>query len=175
VYGKGDRPLLSWRVLILPYLEKQELYKQFRLDEPWDSPHNLPLLEQMPVVYALPPRKARGMPPHHTICHVLVGPGTAFEDRRGQRLADFQNLGSYTLLIIEAGTPVPWTKPEELAYAPDQPLPSFGTPFRECIRTSFADGSSLHLRKDLDDQTWRVLIARKGGKNLPSRDDLSWR
>ena len=37
---KDGRPLHSWRVLLLPYLDEEELYKQLRLDEPWDSPHN---------------------------------------------------------------------------------------------------------------------------------------
>src|SRR5437879_3096759 len=48
VYGKDGTPLLSWRVSLLPYIEEQELYKQFKLDEPWDSPHNIRLLPHMP-------------------------------------------------------------------------------------------------------------------------------
>jgi hypothetical protein len=39
-YSPDGKPLLSWRVHILPYLEEQALYSQFRLDEPWDSEHN---------------------------------------------------------------------------------------------------------------------------------------
>ena len=50
----ADKPLLSWRVAILPFLEQQPLYEQFHLDEPWDSPHNKTLIEQMPQVYAIP-------------------------------------------------------------------------------------------------------------------------
>src|SRR5262245_3840531 len=48
VRGANGQPLYSWRVLILPYLEEGELYEEFRLDEPWDSEHNLRLLERMP-------------------------------------------------------------------------------------------------------------------------------
>src|SRR5262245_53734413 len=48
VRDKDDRPLLSWRVLLLPYLEHDDLYAQFKLDEPWDGPHNKALLEKMP-------------------------------------------------------------------------------------------------------------------------------
>ena len=49
------KPLLSWRVLILPFLEDDDnLYAQFKLDEPWDSPHNIKLLTKMPEVYAHP-------------------------------------------------------------------------------------------------------------------------
>ena len=52
--GKQSRPLLSWRVHILPYLGQDALYKQFKLDEPWDSANNIRLLNQMPAVYASP-------------------------------------------------------------------------------------------------------------------------
>ncbi len=51
-YDKNGKPLLSWRVFILPYIEQQDLYKQFHLDEPWDSEHNKKLLAKMPVIYA---------------------------------------------------------------------------------------------------------------------------
>src|SRR4051794_3818491 len=45
------KPLLSWRVLLLPFLDEQALYEQFKLDEPWDSPNNKPLLSRMPKVF----------------------------------------------------------------------------------------------------------------------------
>src|SRR5919201_819842 len=88
VYGEYGQPLYSWRVLILPYIEQDELYKEFKLDEPWDSPHNLRLLPRMPATYAPPRGKASKVPPHHTVCHVFVGQGTAFEGRQGLRLAE---------------------------------------------------------------------------------------
>ena len=54
----GDVPtgkaLLSWRVALLPFLEENELYKQFHLDEAWDSDHNKKLLAKMPRVFAPP-------------------------------------------------------------------------------------------------------------------------
>src|ERR1700676_2683340 len=84
LYGKEGAPLLSWRVLVLPYLEQEDLFKQFRLDEPWDSPHNLALLPKMPEVYAAPEEHA---PPqsHTTFYQVIVGKGAAFET--GQRVS----------------------------------------------------------------------------------------
>ena len=48
-YDANGKPLLSWRVLILPYIEQQELYNQFHLDEPWDSEHNRTLIAKMPA------------------------------------------------------------------------------------------------------------------------------
>ena len=76
VLGKDGRPLLSWRVLLLPYVEGQELYREFHLDEPWDSPHNIQLLERMPSAYE--PFKDSPFPRGHTFYRVIVGPGSPF-------------------------------------------------------------------------------------------------
>ena len=51
---KAGKPLLSWRVLILPYIEQDALYKEFHLDESWDSPHNRALISKMPATYRCP-------------------------------------------------------------------------------------------------------------------------
>lgn len=53
-YDAQGKPLLSWRVHLLPYLEHRALYEQFHVDEPWDSPHNKKLLNRMPDVYRSP-------------------------------------------------------------------------------------------------------------------------
>jgi hypothetical protein len=53
-YSADGKPLLSWRVQLLPYMEQQSLYSQFRLDEPWDSPHNSSLVRLMPAPFATP-------------------------------------------------------------------------------------------------------------------------
>lgn len=167
VYGKDGQPLYSWRVLLLPYFEQQELYSQFHLDEPWDSPHNLPLLERMPEMYAPPPRKKSLMPPYHTVCHVFVGKGAAFEDKKGLKWPDdFPDGTTNTILIVEAGPPVPWTKPEEIPYDADAPLPRLDTLFRDIIRLALADGSRRHVRKDISETTLRAAITRNGGESL---------
>jgi hypothetical protein len=133
VFGKDGRPLLSWRVLLLPYLdpEQKELYGQFRLDEPWDSPHNLPLLKQMPVVYKHPGFEATN-DPCNTHFRVFVGKGTAFEGAHGLHLKnDFTSGLANTILVVEAAEAVPWTKPDELPYAADQPLPAMGNLWKD--------------------------------------------
>lgn len=48
------RPAHSWRVLILPYLDEEALYSEYRFDEPWDGPHNRTLQDQIPDVYRCP-------------------------------------------------------------------------------------------------------------------------
>src|SRR5258708_4361628 len=53
--NKLGKTLLSWRVLILPQLGEEALFREFELDEPWDSPHNIKLLQRMPSAFAPPP------------------------------------------------------------------------------------------------------------------------
>jgi hypothetical protein len=168
VYDPYGKPLYSWRVLILPYLEQDELYQQFHLDEPWDSPHNLTLLPKMPGVYAAPGSKAEKIPPDHTICHVFVGKGAAFEGPEGLRYPkDFPDGVSNTILVIEAGEPVPWTKPDDLVYDPDGPLPDLRSVFKDGFRVALGDGSTRWIRtKEISDATLRAAITRNGGEIL---------
>ena len=162
VYGKDGQPLLSWRVLLLPYLEESELFQAFHLDEPWDSPHNLPLLEQMPSFYRSP--QERGTTRRFcTYYQVFVGKGAAFEGQKGVSLQDFKDGHDRTLLIAEAGKPVPWTKPEDLSFAPDGPLPQVGGLFKDHFNAAFADGSVHSISKNVREQTLRALITRNAG------------
>jgi Protein of unknown function (DUF1559) len=105
VYGPDGTPLYSWRVLVLPYIEQDELYKEFHLDEPWDSEHNIRLLDRMPRTYRAPTHKRSKLPLNHTVCHVIVGPGTPFEGPGGIKLGDFPDGMSNTFLLVEAGEP----------------------------------------------------------------------
>jgi hypothetical protein len=157
----------SWRVLLLPLIESSGLYEQFKLDEPWDSPNNIRLLPKMPEVYAPPPGKVCKVPPYHTVCHVFVGKGTAFEGREGLRLReDFPDGTSNTFMIVEAGPPVPWTKPEELVYDPDGPLPELTCLFRNGFRAAAVDCSNRFIPKSISEAHLRALITRNGGETI---------
>lgn len=167
MYGPDGTPLHSWRVLILPYIEQQKLYDEFRLAEPWDSPHNIRLLDRMPSTYAPPQGKRSLVPPHHTVCHVFVGRGAAFEGRKGLKLAvDFPDSTSNTLLFVEAGEPVPRTKPEDIAYDPACPLPPLRGLFKDGFRACAADGSRRFVRHDISEAALRAVITRDGGEEL---------
>jgi hypothetical protein len=167
VLGKDGQPLLSWRVLLLPYAEEEALYREFRLDEPWDSPHNLRLLARMPKVYSTPHPPAKG-PAYTTSYKVFVGKGAAFE--RGHRLKlpdDFPDGTSNTILVIEAGDPVPWTKPDDLPFDPDVPLLPLAGPFPFYLNVVMADASCRSLDpKTLTESTLRAAVTRNGGDEL---------
>jgi hypothetical protein len=169
-YDKEGKPLLSWRVLVLPYLGEQELYQQFKLDEPWDSPHNQKLLDRMPPIY-LHPAAPSGTPPFATYWQVFVGPGAAFEGSRGLQRSekDFPDGTSNTILIAEASRPVPWTKPEDLPYAPGQSLPALGGHTRSGgFYVALADGATHWVWSEASEATLRGAITRNGKDELGS-------
>ncbi len=165
VNERGER-LLSWRVLLLPYLDQQALYKEFHLDEPWDGLHNAALLARMPDVYAS--SRLYPAPPNHTHFQVLVGPGTAFE-RDGLRLIpeDFPDGLDNTVLVAEGAEAVPWTKPEDIPFRPGE-LPRFRTTDDD-LRFSFvfADGSvRQYMPRYTSEETILGAITRNGGEKI---------
>jgi hypothetical protein len=164
-YSANGKPLLSWRVAILPFIEQQNLYMQFKLDEPWDSPNNKRLLASMPKVYQLP--GDNHLPPDHTVYRVFEGPGAAFEGRTGQPLGPggFPD-GTTTLLIVEADEGVPWTKPDEIPFNPKLPVPRIQGHWANGFMAAMADGSVRLIDKKVSEQTLRAAITRNGGDVL---------
>lgn len=159
------KPLLSWRVAILPLIEQQGLYSQFKLDEPWDSPHNKPLLALMPKTYQLPGDTTT--PPDHTYYHVFVGNGAAFELRRGLSIpGDFPDGTSNTILIVEADNAVPWTKPEDIPFDPNGPLPPLGKHHSRIFLAGLGDGSVRSIPQGVSPATLKAAITRNGNDVL---------
>jgi hypothetical protein len=168
VCGPDGTPLLSWRVLLLPYLEHDKLFDEFHLDEPWDSEHNRPLLDRMPRLYQVHHQRHVTAPPHHTVLKVFVGPGTPFEPGAKVTLtpADFPDGLDNTLLFVEAGDPVPWTKPDDIPFDPNQPLGLRGL-FRHTFRAIAVESGYLNVRHDCDEAALRAAVTRNGGERVP--------
>jgi Protein of unknown function (DUF1559) len=157
-----DKPLLSWRVAILPFLDHQTLYEEFRLDEPWNSPHNRSLLNQMPDVYA--PVVPRDEPLGSTYYQVFVGAGALFDDELGPKMADIKNGVSNAISVVEAASPVPWTKPEDIVFDRKKPVPKLGRQFRDGFHVEFVDGAVFFLRSKDNREFLRPLITCKDGQ-----------
>jgi prepilin-type processing-associated H-X9-DG protein len=166
ITDKNGRPLLSWRVILIPYLEASPLYSKFHLDEPWDSPHNLSLLDRMPSVYACPGDST--LKPGMTGYQAVIGPDTAFTpDFNPLRFEDFTDGLSNTLIIGESRRAVPWTKPEDLPF--DTALPRIGLGshhgyHNNGFNASFADGSVRFLNSSITPSVLRALLTRNGNE-----------
>jgi len=161
IYSAEGKPLLSWRVAILPFMEHPKLFEEFKLDEPWDSPHNLALLPKMPQTFKHFHGRVTPVP-HTTYYRVFVGPGTPFEGPIGISLKDFPDGTSDTFLIVEAAEAVPWTKPAELSCRPECAMPALGGHFPEGLIAAMADASTPTIRASVSEDTLRAGATRNG-------------
>jgi prepilin-type processing-associated H-X9-DG protein len=151
-------------VEILPYIEQQELFKAYKMDEPWDSANNKKVLEKMPRVFNATPNQPSTMSSYY----VLTGKDTAFPGENGIKIPDITDGTSNTIMAVEAKRDIPWTKPEDLEYDPKKPLPKLGGFSPEGFNAAFCDGSVRFLSNAIAEQVMRALITRNGGEVIPA-------
>lgn len=140
--AKGAKPQLSWRVHLLPYLEEENLYKEFKLDEPWDSDNNKKLIEKMPKVFAPVRVKAK---PGETFYRGFTGAGTVFEAGAKYGIAQIPDGTSNTVGVVEGGEPCIWTKPDDIPFDPKKELPKLGKMFDGDFHIAMMDGSVVKV------------------------------
>jgi hypothetical protein len=159
VFSKdGKTPLYSWRVELLPYLDEGELFAEFHRDEPWDSPHNKSQLAKMPKVYASPELRD-GQEPYATYYQAFVGPLAPFEGQKQPKVPEsFPRGPDHTILIVEAGEAVPWTRPLDLPYEIKGQLPKLGGLFKDGFHAVMADGSVRFIPRSVSEETLRAAI-----------------
>jgi hypothetical protein len=159
------KPMLSWRVHLLPFLNQNELYNQFKLDEPWDGPHNKKLLAKMPDIYQF-----EGISqPGYTTLMTYTGNGALFDGGQGPRMRDITDGSSNVLLAVKAGPDkaVPWTQPVDLPFVPANPLSALGQPTHDRYPCILADGSVRSIPAHISPQTLSLLIQHKDGQVMP--------
>jgi hypothetical protein len=143
VADRDGRPMHSWRVLILPYLRCQSLYKRYDFSEPWDGPNNKKLLASCPWAYICPSDTAAASPPVTCTNYVaVVGPGAAWSGVKPTRIADVTPRERTVMLIEAAGGDVAWTEPRDFSLDPD----AASSPGRPTISSNHVPpGSFFHV------------------------------
>ena len=175
IFDKDGRPLLSWRVAILPHIDRKDLYEQFRLNEPWDSEHNKQLISKMPRVFSVPGfgRVEDGVS-HYRIFASTPEVGDTetalfrWPDITQKKPPDdvyFSKITdgtSNTIMVAEADEAVIWTKPDALIYHPNQPVSKLGYFWNGKTHLLMADGSVKSIPSAVNDETIREAITRSG-------------
>ncbi|MHB0960963.1 MAG: DUF1559 family PulG-like putative transporter [Pirellulaceae bacterium] len=164
-------PIHSWRVLILPFIEENELYEAYRFDEPWNGPNNLKLAEQMPQIFHMPNDP---FPTTTTNIVAVVGPETAFPGSGCTQRDDFTDGLDNTILVAEiTSSGICWLEPrdlhvEDMSFSVNDPkTPSISSSRRRGPYVVFAD--SIHtyrLSPSLDPEALKAVTTRSGGEQM---------
>lgn len=198
------KPIHSWRVLLLPFMEEGELYRDYNFDEPWDGPNNRKLWDRMPAVYGCPGRewlrsivgdRLDSMPANAASYFAIVDETTAWPGARPLKMAEITDDPSQTMLLIEhSGMAAPWTAPVDLTL--EQALALFKTSkpsghihvsdgfftagsHRSYSQGVYADGHVKITRSEMPPKVARALFTIGGSEDLNQwsdvdDDDLSW-
>jgi beta-lactamase regulating signal transducer with metallopeptidase domain len=157
VIGPDGKTPHSWRVELLPFLvaSPKKANVTYRMNEPWDSPANKKVLEQMPDVFRSPLADPKST---NSSYFVFVGPGTPFEGGAGIKIREITDGTSNTLMIVESKRDIPWTKPEDIPFDPNGPPPELREFKPGEFAAAFCDGAVriLHNREVKDQLKWLI-------------------
>jgi hypothetical protein len=157
VMGPDLKTPHSWRVELLPFLDEKHLYDQYRLNEPWDSPHNKVILRNLPNCFRSPLADEKST---NSSYFVFVGKGTMFEGMAGIPIQEVTDGTSKSLMIVEAKRDIPWTKPDDIPFDPDKPVPQLGGFVKGHFTAACGDGSCRIFHLDDfkgDELKWAIM------------------
>lgn len=155
---------ISWRALILPFMERDDVNRGLDFNKPWNDPANLPA-SSLPI-------RAFGDPVDsvdaNTRFRVFFDNGALFDTNPKKRvsLEQIPDGAGNTILFVESGDRVPWAQFNEHAFTPTGPLPALGHPNRNTFLACMADGSVRVVKKSVSPNTLRSAITREGGEGL---------
>lgn len=174
VADEAGRPMHSWRVLILPFLDESALYDAYDFSQPWDSPANRYVLDNMPRIYRCRSHRDDRSP---SMTHYagVYGPGCVFDKPDDASvlpdavtLSDITDGLENTLMVGEAGDAgIPWTKPEDIDITQHRRLNQpggFSSHHDHGLYFLYCNGTVEFINDDTASSTLRRLFAINDGQ-----------
>ena len=171
---------VSWRVKILPFIGEDDLFNRYDQTQPWDSPANIALVNEMPLVFQCPNQSAQEIAEGLTLYQVAyldVDPDveptpevqanmTMFSSKDGTAFSQIRDGSSNTILAMEVDLEkaVPWTKPDDWKFDPQNPARNLGNLRPGGFVAAMADGSTQFISNDVPSSTLKALFTRSGGE-----------
>lgn len=160
----------SWRIAILPFIEEQALYDQYRFDEDWDSPHNTEVTSQMPETFRHPNADPDST---NSSWFLVVGEGTMYDTPETTRgFAGITDGTSNTIMAVEAKRNIHWAKPEDISFNPERF--KLGGYSEDGFLATLADGSAHHFSNDVDPEVLKKFFTAADG-NVVNLGDIRYK
>ena len=159
------RPLHSWRTLLLPFLEKNDLYEKIRLDEPWDSEWNKTFHREVLPIFCCPSAANSAKAPGVCFYSVVVGEGTCFPGEKAININEITDGTSNTVLLVERKDPICWMRPdaeitldEALKGINAEEASGIGSSHPGGCNVTLADGANCFISEKIDPNVWKALL-----------------
>jgi type II secretory pathway pseudopilin PulG len=172
VADENGRPMHSWRVLILPYMEQKALYDRYDFDEAWDGPNNSQLADLMPPAYQCPSDPTAGTGSTTTSYAAITGPGTLFDADVPSTFGTIRDGTSNTIIVAEAASAgIQWMEPRDLdvnqmTFQINGSPTDISSHHPGVALAVFADGHTTALQNSITAQILHALITKAGGEPI---------
>jgi prepilin-type processing-associated H-X9-DG protein len=177
IADESGKPMHSWRVLLLPFMEHKPLYDEYRFDEPWDGPNNRLLADRIRRAYSCPSALAGSRNPVETNYVAIVGPRTPWPGQKVRSFPVFKDGTANVILVVEVvNSQIHWMEPRDLNVAQmTSTINSHEFPNGQGIcsahqggaQVGMADGAVRFLKDDTPPDVLRSLINIDDGGVLP--------
>jgi hypothetical protein len=179
----------SWRVRILPLLERYSIFDAYHHNEPWDSTWNYAMRQAGIDFYHCPSDVHAAANEGYANYFAVVGPRTVWSVDRERALSDIKDDRARTILLLEAyGLDIPWIEPRDLTFdeavailTGKSQAAAKHSRFRDSgffymppplpgASIAFADGSTRFMALPISKELATALLTVDGGEKIDERE-----